>query len=457
MASDTPELRKAILHNLINNQEYSQKVLPFLSDEYFGDKSEKIIFNEVKDYFVKYDQVPTYAAVRIQVQERGDLTDNLYTEIEKFLDKEVEPLNKVEYLVNKTEQWCQERAIVNAVYKAVNIIGGDDKATPMTALPDILSTAIGTSFDKSVGHDFMNDTSDRWEFYNRKEDKIPSGLEHFDYIMRGGFPAKTLGVLMAGTGVGKSLFMCSLSANLIEAGYNVLYITMEMAEEKIAQRIDQNMLNLTQEELDVIAKDTFLKRFDNLRMKTKGNLVVKEYPTKSAHSGHFKALLKELKQKKDFVPDLICIDYLNICASATAPKGANSYTEVKSTAEELRGMAMEFEVPILTATQTNRTGYSDADMDLTNVSESFGLPMTADYMFGISTNDQLREEGMVRFTQLKNRFGDPSERRNWLLGVDYAKMRVTDIENQPESIEAQNDAIKNPQTDNSSFMDVKWG
>ena len=457
MAVDSLELRKAILHNLINNQEYSQKVLPFLENDYFQDKYEKVIFDEVKKYFTKYDKVPSYQAVNIQVQERNDLTEGVYNEIEKFLDKHIEPISKVEFLVNKTEQWCQERAIVNAVYQAVNIIGGDDKKMPMTALPDILSKAIGTSFDKSVGHDFMNDIENRWDFYHRKEDKIPSGLEHFDYILRGGFPSKTLGVLMAGTGVGKSLFMCSLSANLIESGHNVLYITMEMAEEKIAQRIDQNLLNLTAEELDVIAKDSFIKRFDNVKMKTKGNLIVKEYPTKSAHSGHFKALLKELKQKKDFVPDLICIDYLNICGSATAPKGANSYTEVKSTAEELRGMAMEFEVPILTATQTNRTGYSDADMDVTSVSESFGLPMTADYMFGISTNDKLRDEGMVRFTQLKNRFGDPSDRRNWLLGVDYAKMRVQDISEQPHSIEEQNEAARNPKTETESLMNVNWG
>ena len=456
MATDSPELRKAILHNLINNQEYSQKVLPFLDDDYFTEKTEKIIFDEVKKYFVKYDTVPSYQAVKIQVQERNDLTEAVYTEVDTFLSKEVEPINKVDYLVNKTEQWCQERAIVNAVYKAVNIIGGEDRRTPMTALPDILSQAIGTSFDKSVGHDFMNDIEDRWEFYNRKEDKIPSGLEHFDYIMRGGFPSKTLGVLMAGTGVGKSLFMCSLAANLIDSGHNVLYITMEMAEEKIAQRIDQNMLNLTTEELDAIAKDSFVKRFNNLKLKTKGNLVVKEYPTKSAHSGHFKALLKELKQKKDFVPDLVCIDYLNICGSATAPKGSNSYTEVKSIAEELRGMAMEFEVPILTATQTNRTGYSDADMDVTNVSESFGLPMTADYMFGISSNDKLKDEGLVRFTQLKNRFGDPSDRRNWLLGVDYSKMRVTDIDQQPHSIEEQNEAVQNTQTSTNTIMDIKW-
>ena len=456
MAVDAPELRKAILHNLINNQEYSQKVLPFLADEYFTDKTEKIIFDEVKKYFMKYDAVPSYQAVKIQTQERNDLTETLYDEVDTFLSKPIEPISRVDYLVNKTEQWCQERAIVNAVYQAVNIIGGDDKKTPMTALPDILSQAIGTSFDKSVGHDYMGDADDRWEFYNQKEHKIPSGLEHFDYIMKGGFPSKTLGVLMAGTGVGKSLFMCSLAANLIEAGHNVLYITMEMAEEKIAQRIDQNLMNLTTDELDNIAKDSFIKRFDNLKLKTKGNLIVKEYPTKSAHAGHFKALIKELKQKKDFEADLICIDYLNICASATSPKGANSYTEVKATAEELRGMAMEFDVPILTATQTNRTGYSDADMDMTSVSESFGLPMTADYLFGISTNDKLKEEGLVRFTQLKNRYGDTSDRRNWLLGVDYPKMRVTDIDQQPHSIEEQNTAVQQPQTDTGSLMNVKW-
>ena len=456
MAVDSVELRKAILHNLIINQDYAQKVIPFLSDEYFQDKSEKVIFDEVKKYFTQYDKVPNYQAVTIQIQERNDLTEAVYKEIEGVVSKKVEPIAKIDFLVNKTEQWCQERAIVNAVYKAVNIIGGDDKNTPMTALPDLLSKAIGTSFDNSVGHDYINEAEDRWEFYNRKEDKIPSGLEHFDYITRGGFPSKSLGVLMAGTGVGKSLFMCSLSANLIESGHNVLYITMEMAEEKIAQRIDQNLLNLNQEELDVIAKDSFIKRFNNLKIKTNGNLVVKEYPTKSAHSGHFKALLKELKQKKDYVPDLICIDYLNICGSATAPKGANSYSEIKAIAEELRGMAMEFNVPILTATQTNRTGYGDADAGLTDVSESFGLPMTADYFFGISTSDKLKEEGLVRFTQLKNRYSDPSDRRNWLLGVEYAKMKVYDIDNQPHSIEEQNKAIKETKTDTGSFLDVKW-
>ena len=457
MAIDNPELRKAIVHNLLQSDEYCQKVLPFLQADYFSERSERIIFDEINKYFAKYDTPPKNSAIKIEVESRNDLTESVYTEINEYLSKEVPPIPKVEYLVNKTEAWCQERAIVNAVYKAVSVIGGEDKKTAMGALPDLLSDAISTSFDKSVGHDYVDQSEERWEFYNRKEEKIPSGLEHFDYILRGGFPSKTLGVLMAGTGVGKSLFMCSLSANLINQGNNVLYITMEMAEEKIAQRIDQNLMNLGLEELESINKDTFVKRFDNIKLKTNGRLIVKEYPTKSAHAGHFKALLKELVQKKNFTPDLVCIDYLNICGSQSAPKGANSYTEVKAIAEELRAIAMEFNLPILTATQTNRTGYGDADVDLTSVSESFGLPQTADYFFALSTTDRLKEEGMVRFTQLKNRFGDPSDRRNWLLGVDYAKMRVTDMENQPAQIDAQNEAIQKPQTETGSIVNnIKW-
>ena len=460
MAVDTIEMRKAILHNLINNQDYSQKVLPFVNQDYFQDKYEKVIFDEIRKYFQKYDQVPNYAAVNIQIQERNDLTESVYNEITGFLEKQVEPLNKVEFLVNKTEQWCQERAIVNAVYQAVNIIGGEDKKTLMTALPDLLSKAIGTSFDKSVGHDYINEADDRWEFYHKKEDKLSTGIQHLDYILGGGLPIKTLGAFLAGTGVGKSLTMCAISANVIKAGFNVLYISMEMAEEKIAQRIDQNLLDLTLQELEVVSKDNFTTRISGLKSKTQGNLVVKEYPTKSAHAGHFKALLKELKQKKDFSPDLICVDYINICASQNAPKGSNSYSEVKSIAEELRGMAMEFSVPVLSATQTNRTGSVDADVDMTAVSDSFGLPMTLDYFFALTTNDKLREEGLMRITQLKNRYGDPSDRKNWLLAVDYSKMRVFDLPEQPRQIEEQNDAVKSFTTDTGPLMDkinINWG
>ena len=456
MAIDSPELRKGILYNLLKSDEYCQKVIPFLTKEYFSEKHESIIFEEIYKYYSKYNNSPKSAAIKIELESRNDLTEPVYNESMKLLDADVEPISKIEFLVNKTEEWCQERAIVNAVYKAVNVIGGDDKKTPMSALPELLTEAISTSFDKSVGHDYIDEADDRWEFYNRKELKIPSGLEHLDYILRGGFPSKTLGVIMAGTGVGKSLFMCAMTANLVESGHNVLYITMEMAEEKIAQRIDQNLLNLAGEELETIAKDSFLKRFNNLKMKTKGQLVVKEYPTKSAHAGHFRALLKELKMKKSFVPDLVCVDYLNICASMNTGKSASSYEQIKSTAEELRALAMEFDVPVLTATQTNRQGYGDADVGLTSVSESFGLPMTADYLFAMTTTDKLRDEGLIRFTQLKNRYGDPADRRNWLLNVNYAKMRVTDMPNQPATIEAQNEAELKPSTDSKPIMDINW-
>ena len=456
MAIDSVEVRKAILHNLVQSEEYCQKVVPFLDTEYFTDKYERIIFEEIRKYVGEYNTSPKYTALKIEVESRDDLNEHTYNEIQSFLDEKVDPIPKIDFLVNKTEQWCQERAIVNAVYKAVNVIGGDDKNVAMSALPDLLSDAISTSFDKSVGHDYIDQADDRWEFYNKKEEKIPTGLEHFDHILRGGFPSKTLGVLMAGTGVGKSLFMCSLSANLISTGYNVLYITMEMAEEKIAQRIDQNLLNMGPEQLEIIQKDDFSRRIDNIKAKNSGSLVVKEYPTKSAHAGHFKALLKELKMKKNFVPDLICIDYLNICKAMNAGKNSNSYEQIKSTAEELRALAMEFDVPVLTATQTNRTGYSDTDVDMTSVSESFGLPMTADYFFAITSTDKLREMGHVKVTQLKNRYGDPADRRNWFLNVDYNKMRVTDNEHQPDLTLAQNESLQQPITNTQDMKITQW-
>lgn len=456
MAVDSNELRKAILHNLIINEEYCRKVLPFLQKEYFNDTSERIILDEISKYYSEHNVSPKYQALKIEVESRNDLTEGVYKDIEKFTNDRVPDVPKVEWLVKKTEDWCQEKAIVNAVYKAVNVIGGDDKKTPQSALPELLRDAISTSFDKSVGHDYIENVEERWEFYNRKEEKIPSGLEHFDYILKGGFPSKTLGVIMAGTGVGKSLFMCSMTSSLLESGHNVLYITLEMAEEKIAQRIDQNLLNLSAEDLDAIGKDSFLKRFGNLKMKTRGRLVVKEYPTKSAHAGHFRALLKELEIKKDFFPDLVCVDYLNICTAMGVGKNSNSYEQVKATAEELRALAMEYNVPVLTATQTNRQGYSDADVEITAVSESFGLPMTADYFFAMTSNDKLRDEGMVRFTQLKNRYGDPADRRNWLLNVDYAKMKITDLTEQPAHIDALNEAEANRQTDTNPIMDINW-
>lgn len=455
MSVDNNELRKAILHNLMLVEDYAQKTLPFIDPEFFTEKSERIVFDEINKYFGKYNTPPKHAAVRIEVESRNDLTEPVYNEIKDLLSQQPEPFPKVQFLIDKTEKWCQERAIVNAVYKAVNVIGGDDKKTPMSALPDLLQKAIATTFDKSIGHDYIDDAEDRWAFYNQKEEKLATGIDHLDYILRGGIPSKTLGVLLAGTGVGKSLTMCAISSNLINSGKNVLYITLEMAEEKIAQRIDQNLMNLTTDELDAITKDSFVQRFDTLRVKAKGKLIVKEYPTKSAHAGHFKALLKELQQKKDFTPDIICVDYLNICSSQNAPKGANSYSEIKSIAEELRGLAMEFDVPVLTATQTNRTGFDDAEVGMTSVSESFGVPMTADYFFALTTTDKLKEEGLIKLTQLKNRYSDPNDRKNWLLAVDYAHMKVYDLQHQPDQIHEQNKAAAENRTDTSEAI-AKW-
>jgi len=455
MAVDNKELRKAILHNLMQSDEYCQKTLPFIDIDYFSEKSERVVFEEIHKYFGKYSTPPKPAAIRIEVESRNDLTETIYKEVGEFLSADVPTIPKVQFLIDKTEQWCQERAIVNAVYKAVNVIGGDDRKTPMSALPDLLQKAIATTFDNSIGHDYIDDAESRWEFYNRKEEKISTGIDHIDYILRGGIPSKTLGVLLAGTGVGKSLSMCSISSNIISNGKNVLYITLEMAEEKIAQRIDQNLMDMSTEELDAIGRETFVRRFEALKVKAKGKLIVKEYPTKSAHAGHFRALIKELLQKKDFKPDLICVDYLNICASQNAPKGANSYSEIKSIAEELRGLAMEFDVPVLTATQTNRTGFDDAEVGMTSVSESFGVPMTADYFFALTTTDKLKEEGLMKITQLKNRYSDPNDRKNWLLGVDYQHMKVHDLQHQPDQIHEQNKAAQENRTDTAEAI-AKW-
>ena len=332
----------------------------------------------------------------------------------------------------------------------------------MGGVIDLLREATSLQFDNRIGHDYIEDLEERWEFYNNKEEKLPSGLEHLDHILRGGFPSKSLGVILAGTGVGKSLFMCAMASNLLDSGHNVLYITMEMAEEKIAQRIDQNILNLNMEELENISKASFLKRFDNVKMKTKGRLIVKEYPTKSAHPGHFENLLKDLNQKKNFKPDLICVDYLNICKAMSASKGANSYEQSKCVAEELRAMAMRFDVPVLTATQTNRSGFSDSNVDMTSTSESFGVPMTADYMFALTTNDQLRESNQIKMIQLKNRYGDPADRKQWFLDVNYPHMSVKDPEHQPEQIHEMNAAEKSTVTkidDSIPVMDrggVNW-
>ena len=438
----------------MHSSEYARKVGPFLNTDYFEDTHEKIIFEEILNHIKEYNALPNTSSIKVQIESRDDLTESSYKGAMDVLDNPVPEHENINWLVDTTEQWCKERAVVNAVYRAVAVIGGDDKKTTMSALPDLLHEAIATSFDKSVGHDYMDDADKRWEYYNMKEHKLPTGFEHFDHILRGGIPNKTLGIAMAGTGVGKSLFMCSLAANVLEQGSNVLYITMEMQEEKIAQRIDQNLLNIGHQEIEDISLTVFKKKFDNLRNKTKGELIIKEYPTGNASSVHFKALLKELELKKDFKPDLLCIDYLNICNSARVGKDFNTYERVKYIAEELRGLAVEFNVPIVSATQTNRSGLNTTAVDLTNTSESIALPQTADYMFSMISTEEMRNNGMIKISQLKNRYGDLSDRGHWIMGVDYDKMRLLDIDTQPANIDAINEAAKTNTTDTRTLFDT---
>lgn len=443
---NSPTLRKNILHNLMENSDYARQIGPFLKEEYFENRSERIVYEEIINHIKKYNKLPSAAAIKVQTESRDDLNEQDYNGINDFLNnKEVSVEQDIDWLVNTTEKWCKERAVVNAVYKAVAVIGGEDKKTEMTALPEMLHDAIATAFDKTVGHDFIGDAEARYEYYSKKENKVPTGFEHFDNILRGGIPNKTLGIAMAGTGVGKSLYMCSLSANLLAQGYNVLYISLEMQEEKIAQRIDQNLLNLTQEDIEKVNRDVFIKRIDALKKKTAGNLMIKEYATGSASSIHFKALLKELELKKGFKPDLICVDYLNICASARAGKNVNSYERVKFIAEELRGMAVENSVPIISATQTNRSGINSSEVTLENTSESIALPQTADYMFSLTSTDEMRVNGLIKVSQLKNRYGDPTNRLHWVMGVDYGKMRMYDLEEQPVQIDALNNEAQGKQ------------
>ena len=445
MASkDSEKLRILILQNLIVNNDYTTKILPFLKEEYFVLRKEVIVYEEIHKYFTQYGSPAPKEAIAIGVDSRTDLTEVVYNEIQQFLEMPMEPFKDPKFLFKVTEEWCRERATVNAITKGVNVIGGEDKKMDMGGVIELLRDATSLQFDTKIGHDYIEDAENRWQFYHEKEDKLKSGLNHFDYILRGGFPSKSLGVILAGTGVGKSLFMCGMASNVIKSGNNVLYITMEMAEEKISQRIDQNLMNSSLDELEGISKIEFMNRIEDITKKTHGRLMVKEYPTKSAHAGHFEVLLKELEQKKDFKPDLICVDYLNICKSLSAHPNANSYEQSKSVAEELRAIAMKYNLPVLTATQTNRSGYSDTDVDMTSTSESFGVPMTADYMLALVTNDQLKESGQVKLIQLKNRYGDPSDRKSWMLEVDYTHMKIKDMDNQPDILTASNEAEASP-------------
>ena len=427
------KLEQAILKNLVYNEEFLRKVLPFIKPEYFSDRTERTLFNEITSFTEIYNTVPTIEAISIAVKERTNLSDEEVTKCEEYL-KDVEhnksEETQIQWLVDKTEKFCQEKAIYNAVLGSISILDGKDKANDKGAIPKILSDALAISFDTTVGHDYLENSDERYEFYHRKEERIPFDLDYFNKITKGGLPAKTLNIALAGTGVGKSLFMCHVAASCMVQGKNVLYITLEMAEEKIAERIDANLLNVRLDDVVDLPKDMYDKRVNKVREKTTGKLIIKEYPTAAASTTHFRTLLNELNLKRSFVPDIIFVDYLNICCSSRIKAGANinSYTYVKSIAEELRGLAVECNVPIVSATQTTRSGFTSSDPGLEDTSESFGLPATADLMFALITSEELEELGQIMVKQLKNRYNDPTHYKRFTIGVDRAKMRLFDIE-----------------------------
>tara|TARA_S200002703_G_scaffold160023_1_gene176155 strand:- start:11279 stop:12664 length:1386 start_codon:yes stop_codon:yes gene_type:complete len=422
-------LEVAILSNLLFNEKYTRKVIPFIRSEYFQSRTNKIIFLEIAEYLGQYEQMPSLDAITIECQERTDITDSDLSEIHEVLNELSDDPSDFNWVVDTTEKWCQERAIYLSLMESIKIADGQDTKRDKGAIPQILSEALGVSFDQSVGHDYVSDAQSRYEFYHRKENKIPFDLSFFNKITKGGLSNKSLNIALAGTGVGKSLFMCHCAAAALIQGKNVLYITLEMAEEKIAERIDANLLNIPIQKLTDLPKSMFDKKIASLAKKTQGTLIIKEYPTASAHVGHFKSLISDLALKRNIRPDIIFVDYLNICASQRY-KGSivNSYTYVKAIAEELRGLAVECDVPIVSATQTTRSGYGSTDVDLTDTSESFGLPATADLMFALISTEELEGMNQIMVKQLKNRYNDLTSNKRFCIGIDRSKMKLYDVE-----------------------------
>ncbi len=430
----TNTIEITILRNLIHNEDYLRKVIPFLKDEYFYDQSQKIIFNLINEFVKKYNKTPTEESLQIALQDSN--TSESYFESCKTLIKTLNNENvDGKWLYDTSEKFCKDKAVYNAILKCISIIDGKDKKLSKEGIPDILSEALGVSFDRTVGHDYIDDAESRYDFYNRKEDRIPFDLEYMNKITQGGLPNKTLNIVMAGTGVGKSLFMCHIASSILSQGKNVLYITMEMAEERIAERLDANLLNIELDQIKDLPKQMYNSRISKYSEKTNGKLIVKEYPTATAHTGHFKSLLNELSLKRDFVPDIIFIDYLNICASSRFKQNANinSYTYIKAIAEELRGLAVEYNLPVVSATQVNRSAYGSSDVELTDTSESFGLPATADFMFALVSTEEFEEMNQLMVKQLKNRYNDPTINRRFMIGVDRAKMRLYDVDQSAQS------------------------
>ena len=460
-------IEKTTLKNLLHNEDYTRKVLPFLKQEYFTDRSEKIVFSEIQKFISQYNKRPTKETLQIDIGKRKDLNETEYKAVVELISS----LNKEEvdlqWLVNTTEKFCKDRAVHNAVMDGIQILDGKDKKHTPEAIPEILRDALSVSFDKNVGHDYLSDIDQRFDFYHKKETRIPFDLDFFNKVTKGGLPTKTLNVALAGTGVGKTLFMCHQAASALAQNKNVLYITMEMAEERIAERIDANLLNISMEDLHMLNKKLFNDKITQLQSKTTGTLIIKEYPTASAGANHYRALVNELALKRTFKPDIIFVDYINICASSRFKAGANvnSYTYIKAIAEELRGLAVELDVPIVTATQTTRSGFVSTDIGLEDTSESFGLPATADFMFALISSEELEKSGQMLVKQLKNRYNDPTVNRKFMIGVDRARMKLFDIEQaaqnliQPESekyVEHNITKEETPEEKYKKFSDFKF-
>ena len=448
----TERIERLILSHLIHNENFSRKVVPYVKSEYFDDSSEKIVFKLIQEYILKHNDLPTKQSLSIDLDQLDGIHEtefNKSVEIINTLEKSSESKDITPWLLEQSETFCQDKAIYNAVVNAIAILEGNEKThLSKGAIPTVLSEALAVSFDPHVGHDFIEDADDRFDFYHRVEEKLEFDLELFNKITKGGLPRKTLNICLAGTGVGKSLFMCHQAASCLSINKNVLYITLEMAEERIAERIDANLLDIPMSQLEEIPRDMYKKKIDKLKGKTNGKIIIKEYPTASAGAMHFKNLLGELNLKRNFVPDIIFIDYLNICTSSRIKAGANvnSYTYIKSIAEELRGLAVEYNVPIMSATQTTRSGFTSTDIGLEDTSESFGLPATADFMFALISSEEMEELNQMLVKQLKNRYNDPTSYRKFIIGVDRSKMRLYDVDQK-----AQEDIADSGQDDEPLF------
>ena len=441
-----------ILKNLLHNEEYVRKVIPFIKADYFEDLTQKIVFEEIFSFVEQYNKPATKEILCIEAEKRSDINDSSFKDVTNLISSLDDEPSEYEWLVTTTEKWCRDRAIYLALMESIQLADGKDDTKGRDAIPTILSDALAVSFDSHVGHDYLLDYEERYESYHRKEDKLPFDLEFFDKITKGGIPNKTLNIALAGTGVGKSLFMCHFASSALLQGKNVLYITMEMAEEKIAERIDANLLNVNIQDITDLPKVMYEDKVTGVSKKTQGSLIIKEYPTAAAHSGHFKGLLNELALKKSFRPDIIFIDYLNICASSRyrTNNNVNSYSYIKAIAEELRGLAVEANLPIVSATQTTRSGFASSDVDLTDTSESFGLPATADLMFALISTEELEALNQIMVKQLKNRYNDPTINKRFVIGIDRAKMRLYDCEQS-----AQEDIVDSGQNEEYNFEEKR--